>query len=80
MIWIFLFEYFRNINILELILYSIILYNYSQIHSEVFSFVHDFFSRKDFHENLMFFFVFIFHYYVIDFNIKNIIKYVFEDY
>ena len=39
---------FRNIDILGFILYFVVLYNYSQIHSEVFHFVRGF-SYKGFH-------------------------------
>ena len=63
----FMFGYFRHINILEFILYSTVLCNYSHIHSKAFSLL-TVFSRKGFYVNKMFFFVFVFHYYIIDFN------------
>ena len=42
-------------------------------HSEAFSFIRDFF-HKCFHVNLVFFFVFIFHYYVFDFYISDVLQ------
>ena len=62
-----LLGYFRNINILGYILYSTVLCNYYHIHSEVFSSIRGF-SHESFHVNMIFFFVFVFHYCVIDHN------------
>ena len=62
----FLLGYFYHINILEFSFWFVILYNYfhSYIHSEIF-----FFSvYNGFRMNMMFLFIFVFHYYVINFN------------
>ena len=40
--------YFYHINILRFIIYSIVLYNYSYIHSEVFSYDNDVFFSQSF--------------------------------
>ena len=64
----FLLRYFRHINILEIIFYSIVLYNYFHIYSETFLYARDFFSQRFPRKILMFFFVFVFYYCAIDFN------------
>ena len=45
-VWTFLFRYFRQINILRFILYSVILCNLSQIDNEVFFFACGFFPQE----------------------------------
>ena len=60
--------YFRHINILWFILYSVVLCNFSHIHSEAFSFARGFFPQGFPRKSGVFFFVFVFHYCVIDYN------------
>ena len=58
---------FRHINILGFILYSDVLCNYPQIHSETFSFAHGFFSARV-SSKYDVFLCFVFHHRAIDFN------------
>ena len=57
--------YFCNINVLGFILYSVVLCNYSQFHSDLFSFTCGFFLQG-FPRKFVFLFVFAFHYCAID--------------
>ena len=57
----------RGAKPLWFILYSIVLCNFSWIHSEALSYVHGFFPQK-FSIKYGVFLCFIFHYYAIDFN------------
>ena len=66
-VWTFLLMYFHHINILGFILYSVVLCIFLKFIVK-FSPLHVVFSRKGFHVNMVFFFIFIFHYCVIDHN------------